>query len=84
MNHSTRYFHATVRGNPDYRIAFAGPWVIKISGSTNIKEKLIELEKSFPSVSWLISISSLAELTIHFQKYINITLPNMRIAFLPI
>ncbi|EDV0280706.1 DUF4123 domain-containing protein [Salmonella enterica subsp. enterica] len=69
---------------PDSRIAFAGPWVIKISGNTNIREKLIELEKTFPSVSWLVSTSSLAELTIHFQKYINITLPNKQIALLRI
>lgn len=67
---------------PDSRIAFAGPWVIRMSGAMDIRDKLVSLEAALPSVSWIVSTSALTELVTHFQKYMNIFLPDGRAALL--
>lgn len=67
---------------PDSRIAFAGPWIIQMSGAMDISEKLCNLEAVLPSVSWIVSSSTLAELATHFRKNMNIGLPDGRAALL--
>lgn len=67
---------------PDSRIAFAGPWIIQMSDMTNFRDTLCELEASLPSVSWILSSSTLTELAAHFRKYMNIGLPDGRAALL--
>lgn len=67
---------------PDSRIAFAGPWVMEMNSIMDFREKLCELEAALPSVSWMISSSSLTELAAHFRKKMNIGLPDGRIALL--
>jgi len=67
---------------PDSRIAFAGPWIIQMSGAMNIREKLCHLETALPSVSWIVSSSTLTGLAVHFRKYMNIGLPDGRAALL--
>ncbi|WP_151995264.1 DUF4123 domain-containing protein [Buttiauxella massiliensis] len=69
---------------PDSRIAFAGPWIIGINEAMGIREKLCELEATLPSVSWILSSATPADLVEHFQKNINIGLPDGRAALLRI
>lgn len=67
---------------PDSRIAFAGPWIIQMSCAMNINEKLCHLEVALPSVSWMVSSTTLAELAANFRKNMNIRLPDGRAALL--
>lgn len=67
---------------PDSRVAFAGPWLIRISEMASVKERLTALETEFPSVSWLVSTSTLSELITHFQRYMNVVLPDGQMALL--
>jgi len=67
---------------PDSRIAFAGPWIMEMNSIMDFREKLCELEAALPSVSWMISSSSLTELAAHFRKTMNIGLPDGRTALL--
>ncbi|WP_052951224.1 DUF4123 domain-containing protein [Klebsiella variicola] len=67
---------------PDSRIAFAGPWIIQLSRVMDFRDKLCELEATLPSVSWIVSSSTLAELAAHFRKNMNIGLPDGRAALL--
>ncbi|EHZ3053787.1 DUF4123 domain-containing protein [Salmonella enterica subsp. enterica] len=67
---------------PDSRIAFAGPWMIKISEIIDIRELVSALELELPSVSWLVSKSTLSELIIHFQNFLNVELPDGQVALL--
>ncbi|EFR2061328.1 DUF4123 domain-containing protein [Salmonella enterica] len=67
---------------PDSRIAFAGPWIISMNEVMETREKLCALESALPSVSWILSSSTLTELVAHFQKNLNVGLPDGRIALL--
>ncbi|EEZ3917702.1 MULTISPECIES: DUF4123 domain-containing protein [Escherichia] len=67
---------------PDSRIAFAGPWVMEMNSIMDFRERLCELEAALPSVSWMISSSSLTELAAHFRRNMNTELPDGRIALL--
>lgn len=67
---------------PDSKIAFAGPWLIDMQKSMAFREKLTELEQHLPAVSWLLSARALPELLMHFQKNMNIELPDGRVALL--
>ncbi|OAT17625.1 DUF4123 domain-containing protein [Buttiauxella noackiae] len=67
---------------PDSRIAFAGPWIIQLCESMEIREKLCTLEVALPSVSWILSPLRLSDLASHFKKNMNIGLPNGRTALL--
>lgn len=67
---------------PDSRIAFAGPWVISMNEAMEIREKLCALESALPSVSWILSSSTLTELVAHFQKNMNVGLTDGRVALL--
>lgn len=67
---------------PDSRIAFAGPWLIDMQKSMAFREKLTALEQHLPAISWLLSARSLSELLDHFQKNMNIVLPDGRVALL--
>ena len=48
----------------------------------DFRDKLCELEATLPSVSWIVSSSTLAELAAHFRKNMNIGLPDGRAALL--
>ncbi|CZY64987.1 MULTISPECIES: DUF4123 domain-containing protein [Enterobacter] len=67
---------------PDSRIAFAGPWIIEMNSVMDFREKLCGLEAALPSVSWMVSSSTLTELVAHFRKYMNVELPDGRAALL--
>lgn len=67
---------------PDSRIAFAGPWIISMNDAMETQEKLCALESALPSVSWILSSSTLTELVAHFQKNLNVGLPDGRAALL--
>lgn len=67
---------------PDSKIAFAGPWIIRINQTSENRDKLCELESIFPSVSWLVTCSGQRELVAHLQKNMNIMLHDGRTAFL--
>lgn len=61
---------------PDSRIAFAGPWFVDLSKAMHLHERLRELEYNLPSVSWIASRLSPAQLMEHFKPFIDITLYN--------
>lgn len=65
---------------PDSRIAFAGPWLVDMHKNMALRKTLTELEKQLPSVSWLLSTQTLAELFTHIQGYMNTELPDGRVA----
>ncbi|WP_075183695.1 DUF4123 domain-containing protein [Pantoea sp. 1.19] len=67
---------------PDSRIAFAGPWIFRMNSMMGSGKKLCELEAALPSVSWMVSSSTLTELAVHFRKNMNIGLPDGRTALL--
>lgn len=67
---------------PDSRIAFAGPWMLRMAGAMASREHLSTLESALPSVSWIVSPSTLAELVAHFQQQMNTVLPDGRVALL--
>ncbi|MCG7780627.1 DUF4123 domain-containing protein [Lelliottia amnigena] len=67
---------------PDSRIAFAGPWVIQMSRAMEMRTQLEALEAALPSVSWIVSSSTLKELVSHFQKNMNVGLSDGRAALL--
>ncbi len=77
-----RYVSLPLFDTPDSRIAFAGPWIIQLSRVMDFRDKLCELEATLPSVSWIVSSSTLAELAAHFRKNMNIGLPDGRAALL--
>jgi hypothetical protein len=67
---------------PDSRIAFAGPWLIRMSEAMEMREQLEALEIALPGVSWIVSGSTLEELVAHLQRYMNAGLPDGRVALL--
>ncbi|AVR04443.1 hypothetical protein A8H26_17915 [Pluralibacter gergoviae] len=67
---------------PDSRIAFAGPWLIRIGDMTGSQEKLAVLEAALPSVSWLATATAAQTLVIHLQQNMNIVLPDGQAALL--
>jgi hypothetical protein len=69
---------------PDSRIAFAGPWLIRMNETMEIREQLEALEIALPGVSWIVSGSMPEELVAHLQRYMNAELPDGRTALLRI
>lgn len=67
---------------PDSRIAFAGPWIIRMNEAMDTREKLCELEAALPAVSWILSASAPSDLVENLQNNINIVLPDGRAALL--
>lgn len=67
---------------PDSRIAFAGPWLIRMNETMEIREQLEALETALPGVSWIVSGSMPEELVTHLQRYMNAELPDGRAALL--
>lgn len=67
---------------PDSRIAFAGPWLIRMSEGIGRREQLEALEIALPGVSWIVSGSMPEELVAHLQRYMNAELPDGRAALL--
>ena len=67
---------------PDSRIAFAGPWLIRMSDMTGSQEKLEVLEAALPAVSWLATATAAQTLVIHLQQNMNIVLPDGQAALL--
>lgn len=67
---------------PDSRIAFAGPWLIRMNESMEIREQLEALEIALPGASWIVSGSTSGELVAHLQKFMNTGLPDGRAALL--
>lgn len=67
---------------PDSRIAFAGPWLIRMNVAMEMRAKLEALEIALPGVSWIVSGSMPEELVAHLQRYMNAGLPDGRAALL--
>jgi hypothetical protein len=67
---------------PDSRIAFAGPWLIRINAAMEMRERLEALEIALPGVSWIVSGSTSGEMVAHLQRYMNAGLPDGRAALL--
>jgi len=67
---------------PDSRIAFAGPWLIRMNGAMEMRASLEALEIALPGVSWIVSGSTPEELVAHLQRYMNAGLPDGRAALL--
>ncbi|EKS6649170.1 TPA: DUF4123 domain-containing protein [Enterobacter hormaechei] len=67
---------------PDSRIAFAGPWLIRMNETMEMREQLEALEIALPGVSWIVSGSTPEELVAHLQIYMNTGLPDGRAALL--
>ncbi|WP_434526123.1 DUF4123 domain-containing protein [Photorhabdus asymbiotica] len=70
------------RQYPDAKIAFAGPWLFDMAYAESWEEKLFELEKVAPSVSWLHTTLSLDKLTRHLENYLNVELETGETALL--
>ncbi|EBS1324018.1 DUF4123 domain-containing protein [Salmonella enterica subsp. enterica serovar Muenchen] len=56
---------------PDLRIAFAGPWLIRMTKAMAMREHLEDLEIVRPGVSWIVSGSTPEALVAHLQIYMN-------------
>lgn len=67
---------------PDSRIAFAGPWLIRMTKAMAMREHLEALEIVLPGVSWIVSGSTPEALVAHLQIYMNAGLPDGRAALL--
>lgn len=67
---------------PDSRIAFAGPWLIRMNETMEMRKQLEALEIALPGVSWIVSGSTPEELVAHLQIYMNTGLPDGRAALL--
>lgn len=67
---------------PDSRIAFAGPWLIRMNAAMEMREQLEALEITLPGVSWIVSGSMPEALVAHLQKYMNAELSDGRVALL--
>ncbi|EAO4574646.1 DUF4123 domain-containing protein [Salmonella enterica] len=67
---------------PDSRIAFAGPWLIRMNEAMEMRKQLEALEIALPGVSWIVSGSTPGELVAHLQQYMNAELPDGRAALL--
>lgn len=65
---------------PDSRVAFAGPWLIRLNSEVYQRERLVELSTTLPSVSWILSPLTTEELLVHFKHYCNLQLPDGRCA----
>ncbi|PHM51653.1 DUF4123 domain-containing protein [Xenorhabdus hominickii] len=70
------------RQHPDAKIAFAGPWLFDMAQAPSWAEKLSELERAAPSVSWLHTALSLDNLTRHLEPYLNVRLETGETALL--
>lgn len=67
---------------PDSRIAFAGPWLIRMNETMAMREQLEALEIALPGVSWIVTDSPPEELVAHLQRYMNTGLPDGQAALL--
>lgn len=64
-------------------VAFAGPWLWDIEQlDTEWQNRVIELEKIYPSVSWLVSSSSFTHLFNNLERKLHLTLEGGRYALL--
>jgi len=64
-------------------VAFAGPWLFNIEQlNDEWQERVIKLEQSYPSVSWLISSLSFDHLSNHLERKLHLTLEDNRYALL--
>lgn len=67
---------------PDSRIAFAGPWLIRMNAAMEMREQLEALEAALPGVSWIVSGSTPEEQVAHLRRYMNVGLPDGEAALL--
>ncbi|BET43165.1 DUF4123 domain-containing protein [Atlantibacter hermannii] len=67
---------------PDSRIAFAGPWLIRMNAAMEMREQLEALEAALPGVSWIVSGSTTEEQVAHLRRYMNVGLPDGQAALL--
>jgi len=67
---------------PDSRIAFAGPWLIRMNAAMEMREQLEALEAALPGVSWIVSGSTPEEQVAHLRRYMNVGLPDGQAALL--
>ncbi|MWP48051.1 DUF4123 domain-containing protein [Gilliamella sp. Pas-s27] len=64
-------------------VAFAGPWLIDIMQvDKNVQNSLLQLEKTYSSVTWLISILRLDYLFNQLENQLHLRLPDKRNALL--
>ncbi|CAK9886231.1 MAG: hypothetical protein XXXJIFNMEKO3_02659 [Candidatus Erwinia impunctatus] len=61
---------------PDSKIAFAGPWLIKLNKSECYREKFKELDIKYPALSWLLSSSPPDALLNNFKDFLTLELPD--------
>jgi len=66
---------------PDSRIAFAGPWLLRLNTSVFLRERINELSSALPSVSWIVSSLSSGKLVKHISEFLNLQLPDGRNSF---
>ncbi|MDU7392314.1 DUF4123 domain-containing protein [Atlantibacter hermannii] len=67
---------------PDSRIAFAGPWLIRMNAAMEMREQLEALEAALPGLSWIVSGSTPEEQVAHLRRYMNVGLPDGQAALL--
>lgn len=61
---------------PDSKLAFAGPWLIRLNRSEFYRGRLKELDMKYPALSWLLSPLSPEGLLQKFKEFLTIELPN--------
>jgi hypothetical protein len=68
---------------PDAPLAYAGPWLFDASsGDKEMLAEFILLERSVPSVTWLITVQDLRGLAQMLQLQLDVALPDGRTALL--
>lgn len=64
-------------------LAFAGPWIINITQTDeNIQNSILQLEQTYPAVSWLISTLRFDYLFNQLENQLHLQLPDERKALL--
>lgn len=65
---------------PDSKIAFAGPWLLRLNTSVFYRDALNELDVEYPAVSWLLSPLPPISLIHRFKEFLYLELPNGKCA----
>ncbi|MDS7915468.1 DUF4123 domain-containing protein [Klebsiella pasteurii] len=60
----------------DKILAFAGPWLLHVSKLARVHlDKIIQLEKKYPAVSWIISEQPFVTFACHLESVLMVSLP---------
>ncbi len=65
---------------PDSMMAWAGPWLVDVKKSADLLSELYKLDSKAPAVSWIASTHLLDKLAIHLASFLNVTLPDDKVA----